>query len=64
MSLKTVSLISLIIVTLVFIYSFINACNYLTYDSEYNDIEGKIFLIINSLSWLPFMLFFWKIYKG
>ena len=64
MSLKTISLISLVIVSLVFIVSLIDTYSYLTCDSVYNDIEGKIFCIINSLTWLPFMLFFWIVYKG
>lgn len=66
MSLKTVSLIALIIVSLVFVFSVIELFTYLQADYEYITITlfDKISRIVDTLLWLPFILFFWKVYKG
>ena len=66
MSLKTISLISLVILSLVFVVSVINLYSYLTAEYEYITVSAfeKACRIINTLMWLPFILFFWKIYKG
>ena len=64
MSLKTVSQISLVIISLVFIGQLVELYSYLQIDSEWITIWAKIFKVIDTLLWLPFMLFFWKIIKG
>lgn len=64
MSLKTVSQISLTIVSLVFIVQVIELYSYLQIDSEWVSAYEKGLKVINTLLWLPFMLFFWKIIKG
>ena len=66
MSLKTVSLISLVILSLVFVVSVIELYSYLTADYEYYTPSAfdKACRIIDTLAWLPFILFSWKIYKG
>ena len=64
MSLKTVSKISLVILTLVFILSLIDLYSFLQYDSEYITLFSKFRRVFDSLLWLPFILFFWKIIKG
>lgn len=64
MKLKTISLISLAIISLVFIFSVIKLVNYLQMDSDYSTIFDNIASIVDTLIWLPFILFFWKIYKG
>ena len=62
MSLKTISLVSLTILTLVFVISLIGLYSYL--QSEYIPMFSKVCQVVDSLLWLPFILFFWKIYKG
>lgn len=64
MSLKTVSQISLTIVSLVFIVQVVELYSYLQIDSEWVSAYEKGLKVINTLLWLPFMLFFWKIIKG
>ena len=64
MSLKTVSLISLVIVSLVFIVQLVELYSYLQDDSEWVSAYYKFIKVIDALLWLPFMLFFWKIFKG
>lgn len=64
MSLKTVSLIALIIIALVFIIQIIDLYSYLQLDSEWVSIWNKTCRVIDTLLWVPFMLFFWKIIKG
>ena len=61
MSLKNISLISFIIISLVFLLNLYYSILYL--NSEWIFIS-KILLFIEAIVWLPFMLFFWKIYKG
>jgi|GEM_PF-3589119 ABC-type Mn2+/Zn2+ transport system permease subunit len=64
MSLKTVSQISLAIVSLVFIVQLVDMYSYLQSDSEWVTTWDKACSVIGALLWLPFMLFFWKIIKG
>ena len=64
MSLKTVSQISLTIISLVFIVQVVELYSYLQIDSEWVSAYEKGLKVINTLLWLPFMLFFWKIIKG
>lgn len=66
MSSKTISLISLVILSLVFMVSLYDLYNFLTEVYEYTSITAfeKICRIVNTFLWLPFILFFWKIYKG
>ena len=64
MSLKTISLISLIILALVFVFSLIDLYSFLQMDSEYVTVFDKVGNIVHVLLWIPFLLFFWKIYKG
>lgn len=64
MSLKTISQISLTIVSLVFIVQVIDLYSYLQYDFEWISTYDKFVRIVNTLLWLPFILFFWKIIKG
>lgn len=66
MSLKTVSLISLIILLLVFVFSVIHLIEFFQIDSEYLEITfwDKVYRVVNTILWLPFILFFWKVYKG
>ena len=63
MSLKQVSLISLIIVSLVFIVQLIELYSYLQIDAEWANAYEKFLRVIDTLIWLPFILFFWKIIK-
>lgn len=64
MSLKTVSQVSLTIVSLVFIVQLVELYSYLQIDSEWVSGYDKFIKVIDTLLWLPFMLFFWKIIKG
>ena len=64
MSLKTVSQISLAIVSLVFIVQLVELYSYLQIDSEWVTATEKVCRVVDALLWLPFMLFFWKIIKG
>jgi len=66
MSLKTVSLISLVIVSLVFIVQLVELYSYLQIDYEWVTVTAysKFIKVIDALLWLPFMLFFWKVFKG
>ena len=64
MSLKTVSLISLVIVSLVFIVQLVELYSYLQIDNELITAYSKFIKVIDALLWLPFMLFFWKVFKG
>ena len=64
MSLKTVSQISLTIVSLVFIVQLVELYSYLQIDSEWVSAYDIFLRVIDALLWLPFMLFFWKIIKG
>lgn len=64
MSLKTVSYISLTIVSLVFIVQLIELYSCLQLDSEWVTAFEKVCKAVEALLWLPFMLFFWKIIKG
>ena len=64
MSLKTVSQVSLTIVSLVFIVQLVELYSYLQIDSEWVSANTKFIKVIDTLLWLPFMLFFWKIIKG
>jgi hypothetical protein len=64
MSLKTVSIISLTIVSLVFIVQLVELYSYLQLDSEWVSGYLKFIKVIDTLLWLPFMLFFGKIIKG
>lgn len=64
MSLKTVSTISLTIVSLVFIVQLVELYSYLQIDSEWISAYAMFIKVIDTLLWLPFMLFFWKIIKG
>jgi len=61
MSLKNISLISFIIISLVFLLNLYYSILY--FNSEWSFIS-KILFFIEAIVWLPFMLFFWKIYKG
>ena len=64
MSLKTVSQVSLTIISLVFVVQSVELYSYLQIDSEWVSVYDKIIKVIDTLLWLPFMLFFWKIIKG
>lgn len=64
MSLKTVSQVSLAIISLVFVIQSVELYSYLQIDSEWVSVYDKIIKVIDTLLWLPFMLFFWKIIKG
>jgi len=64
MSLKTVSQISIIIVSLVFVAQLIELYYYLQVDPEWISPIEKIRRSIDALLWPPFILFFWKIIKG
>ena len=64
MSLKTVSQISLTIVSLVFIAQLVDLYSYLQISSEWVSAYEKFIRVVETLIWLPFMLFFWKIIKG
>lgn len=64
MSLKTVSQISLAIVSLVFMVQLVELYSYLQIDSEWVTATEKVCRVVDALLWLPFMLFFWKIIKG
>jgi hypothetical protein len=64
MSLKTVSQISLAIVSLVFIVQLVELYSYLQIDSEWVTTTERVCRVVDALLWLPFMLFFWKIIKG
>ena len=64
MSLKTVSTFSLTIVSLVFVVQLVELYSYLQIDSEWVQTYEKFLRVIDTLLWLPFMLFFWKIIKG
>ena len=64
MSLKTVSLISIAIVSLVFLAQLIELYSYLQLDSEWISTTEKVCRFIDAILWLPFILFFWKIIKG
>lgn len=64
MSLKTVSLISITIVSLVFVAQFAELYFYLQHDSEWVTTAEKICKFVDAILWLPFILFFWKIIKG
>ena len=62
MSLKTVSLISLTILTLVFVLCLVRLYFVLENHSELDTYT--LFQFVDTLLWIPFILFFWKIYKG
>lgn len=64
MSLKTVSQVSLAIISLVFVVQSVELYSYLQIDSEWVSVYDKFIKVIDTLLWLPFMLFFWKIIKG
>lgn len=64
MSLKTVSQVSLTIISLVFVVQLVELYSYLQIDSEWVSVYEKFIKVIDTLLWLPFMLFFWKIIKG
>lgn len=64
MSLKTVSLISITIVSLVFLAQLIELYSYLQHASEWVTTAEKICKFVDAILWLPFILFFWKIIKG
>lgn len=64
MSLKTVSQISITIISLVFIAQMAELYYYLQTDSEWVSTTEKVCKAIDSILWLPFILFFWKIIKG
>ena len=64
MSLKTVSLISITIVSLVFLAQLIEFYSYLQSDSEWITSTEIVCRFIDTILWLPFILFFWKIIKG
>ena len=73
MSLKTVSIISLVIISLVFIGQLYELYSFLQIDSKYVysidlyipvTIYEKVYKVIDTFLWLPFILFFWKIIKG
>lgn len=64
MRLKTVSLISITIVSLVFLAQLIELYSYLQLDSEWITTTGIVCRFIDAILWLPFILFFWKIIKG
>lgn len=64
MSLKNVSLISLIILSLFFVFTLINTYSYIKEFSDVMSIYDIVSTIISDLLWIPFILFFWKIYKG
>ncbi len=62
MSLKTISLISVIILALVFVWYLVRLCSILQRESLYEVYTWC--QIMETILWLPFILFFWKIYKG
>lgn len=64
MSLKTVSQISIAIISLVFIAQLVELYSYLQHDSEWVTATEKVCKFIDAILWLPFILFFWKIIKG
>ena len=70
MSLKTISLISLIILALVFVVYLVHLCFISRPDDLYiislepEDTTYTLFQVVETLLWLPFIMFFWKIYKG
>ena len=64
MSLKTVSIISITIISLVFLAQLIELFYYLQIDSEWISPTEKVCRFFDAILWLPFILFFWKIIKG
>ena len=49
---------------MVFLAQLIELYSYLQLDSEWITTTGKVCRFIDTILWLPFILFFWKIIKG
>ena len=59
MTLKTISTIALIILSLIFIIELIGALPLIGSGLFWYSFGA----ILNMLTWLPFILFFWKVYQ-